>query len=108
MQVRSGSLTGWLQLSRLSLDAGGSAGGIAALNTGRTGTNNIVSASGGRSLDAEDFARATPNPAAVSALSRTMAGEAAARQFAQSGGLKERNISYLREPGAAGASGGSR
>ena len=95
-RVRSGAQTGWLKLSRLSLDSGVSGNEIAALASGRTGSNNIVSASGGRGLDAADLARATPDSAAVSALSP--ASEAAATQFARSGGLKTRKIEYIREP----------
>jgi hypothetical protein len=97
-RVRSGAQTGWLKLSRLSLDSGVSGNEIAALASGRTGSNNIVSASGGRGLDAADLARATPDSAAVSALSRSAASEAAATQFARSGGLKTRKIEYIREP----------
>ena len=97
-QVRSGAQTGWLKLGRLSLDSGGSGREIAALASGRTGSNNVVSASGGRGLDAADLARATPDAAAVSALSRAAASEAVAEQFARSGGLKTRQIGYIREP----------
>lgn len=97
-RVKSGPQTGWLKLSRLSLDSGVSGNEIAALASGRTGSNNVVSASGGRGLDAADFERATPDNAAVSALSRTAASEAAAQQFARSGGLKARKLDYIREP----------
>lgn len=93
-QVRSGATTGWLKLSRLSLDSGGGAGEIAALASGRTGTGNVVSASGGRGLDAADLAGATPDTAAVAALSG--ASESAAAQFAAAGNLKARTIAYLR------------
>lgn len=96
-QIRSGPLTGWLKLTRLSLDTGGSGNEIAALASGRTGSNNVVSASGGRGLDATDFARATPDTASVAALSP--ASESAAEKFAQSGGLKSRQIDYLGTPG---------
>lgn len=97
-QVKSGASTGWLKLNRLSLGGGVSGNDIAALASGRTGSNNVVSASGGRGLDAADLERATPDNEAVSALSRTAASEAAATQFARSGGLKARNIDYIHEP----------
>jgi uncharacterized protein YraI len=93
--VRGGTQTGWLKLDRLSMGGGGSGGDIAALASGRTGSNNVVSASGGRGLDATDFAKATPDPASVSALSRVAASEAAAAQFAASGRLKTRHIDYM-------------
>ncbi|MEO8300543.1 MAG: SH3 domain-containing protein [Rhizomicrobium sp.] len=99
-RVRGGAQTGWLKLGRLSLDSSGSGSEIVALASGRTGSNNVVSASGGRGLDAADFARATPDIAAVSALSRSAASEAAAGQFARSGRLKTRHIDYIREPKA--------
>ena len=95
--VHSGALSGWLKLSRLSVDGGGSGSEIAALASGRTGSNNVVSASGGRGLDAADVARATPDNASVTALSRSAASEAAAEQFAKSGRLKTRHIGYMRE-----------
>jgi len=96
VHVHSGALTGWLKLSRLSVDSGGAGSEIAALASGRTGSNNVVSASGGRGLDATDFARATPDTASVAALTRSAASEAAAVQFASAGGLKTRHIDYMR------------
>lgn len=97
-RVKSGAQTGWLKLSRLSLGSGVSGNDIAALASGRTGSGNVVSASGGRGLDAADFERATPDSAAVAALSRTAASETAAAQFARAGGLKARKIDYIRAP----------
>jgi uncharacterized protein YraI len=102
-RVRSGAQTGWLKLDRLSLDSGMSAGEITALASGRTGSNNLVSASGGRGLDAADLARAMPDAAAVSTLSA--ASEAAAAQFAKTGGLKTRRIDYIAKPKPASSSG---
>ena len=93
--VKNGSQTGWLKLSRLSLDSGGSGSDIAAVASGRPGSNNVVSASGGRGLDATDLATAAPNNAAVSALTGTAASESAAQQFAASGKLKTRDLGYL-------------
>ena len=95
-RVKGSSLTGWLKLSRLSLDSGGSGNAIIALASGRTGSGNVVSASGGRGLDAADLARATPDTAAVAALSRSAASEASAEKFAASGRLTTRSIAYLR------------
>jgi hypothetical protein len=96
--VKSGGATGWLKLSRLSLDSGGSGNDIAALASGRTGSGNVVNASGGRGLDATDFAKATPDNAAVAALSRTAASESAAAQFAAAGKLQTRHIDYMSAP----------
>jgi len=95
-QVRGGASTGWLKLSRLSLDSGGSGNEIVALASGRTGTGNVVSASGGRGLDAADLANAAPDTAAVAALARSAASEASAAQFAAAGRLKTRSVAYLR------------
>lgn len=98
-QVKGGPLTGWLKLGRLSLDGGGGSGAdIAALASGRTGSGNLVNASGGRGLDATDFARATPDTAAVTALSRSAASEAQAANFAAAGKLKTRQMSYVSAP----------
>jgi hypothetical protein len=107
-RVRGGSLTGWLKLSRLSLDGGGSGSEIVALASGRTGSGNVVSASGGRGLDAADLARATPDTAAVTALSRSAVSEAAAEKFARSGGLKTRRIDYMSKPKSASGARGRR
>ena len=93
-QVRGGGAAGWLKLTHLSLDSGGGVGDIAALASGRTGTGNVVSASGGRGLDAADLASATPDTAAVAALPTT--SESAAAQFAADGRLKTRSLAYLR------------
>lgn len=98
--VHGGAQNGWLKLDRLSMASGDSGSEIVALASGRTGSNNVVSASGGRGLDAADFARATPDPASVSALSRSAASEAAAEQFARSGRLQTRRIDYIRQPKA--------
>jgi hypothetical protein len=95
-QVKGGALTGWLKLGRLSLDGGGGSGSdIAALASGRTGSGNVVNASGGRGLDATDFARATPDTAAVAALAHSAASEAQAAQFAAAGKLKTRQMAYV-------------
>lgn len=104
VRVRSGTQTGWLKLDRLSMDAGVSAREIAALASGRTGSNNVVSASGGRGLNAADLSRAAPDSAAVSALSRPAVSETAVEQFARTGGLKTRHINYMPSPKTAGNS----
>ena len=101
-RVRSGIQTGWLKLDRLSLDNSTPGSEIAALASGRTGANTVVSASGGRGLDAADLAHATPDTAAVAALSHAAASEAAAEQFAKAGRLKTRSIAYLSAPKSAG------
>lgn len=106
-RVRSGAQSGWLKLDHLSFDSGVSGSEIAALASGRTGSNNVVSASGGRGLDAAELARATPDTAAVSALSRTAASEAAAEQFAKTGQLKTRHIAYMSKPKSGGDTGRS-
>ena len=95
-QIRGGGATGWLKLSRLSLDNGSAAGDIAALTSGRTGSGNVVSASGGRGLDAADLSSATPDTAAVAALSGSAASESAAAQFAAAGKLQTRSLAYMR------------
>ena len=46
----------------------------------------------------QQFERATPDSAAVAALSGSAASEAAATKFARSGGLKTRKIDYIRAP----------
>lgn len=94
-QVRGGAVTGWLKLSRLSLGSG-SGNDIVALASGRTGSGNVVSASGGRGLDAADLSSATPDTAAVAALAGSAASETAAAQFAAAGKLNARSVAYVR------------
>ena len=53
-KIRIGDATGWLKLSSITLDQGGSGASsgstLSGLASGRTGSGNIVSASGSRSL----------------------------------------------------------
>jgi hypothetical protein len=99
--VRAGRASGWVKLNQLSLGSGG-AGEIAALASGRTGSRNVVSASGGRGLDAQDFAQARPDPEAVAGLARFAVSEADAARFGAAGGLSTRRIDYVKAPTEGG------
>jgi hypothetical protein len=99
VKIQTVSAHGWLKLSQISLSSDATGRDIAALATGRTGTGNVVSASGGRGLDnGEDIAKATPNPAAVAQVAKLAVSPSAAEAYAQAGHLKPRRLGYTPPP----------
>jgi Bacterial SH3 domain len=101
VRIQGSSATGWTKMSAVSLAGSTTGRDVAALATGRTGSGNVVSASGGRGLDnGEDLATATPAPAAVTGLARYAATQAAAEAFARAGHLQSRTLAYPPAPAA--------
>ena len=99
VKVQAGTTQGWLKLSQISLSKDSTGRDIAALATGRTGSGNVVSASGGRGLDnGDDIARATPNPAAVAQVAKFAVTASAAEAYAQAGRLRVRRVAYVPAP----------
>ena len=66
--------------------------------TGRSGSQGIVATTGIRGLSAEELKSAKPNPQAVQALEAHSASDDAARTFAHSAGLKEKDVAFLNKP----------
>jgi len=100
-KVKADRATGWAKLSGLNLDAGSSGGSgnpaalLGGLASGRTGSGNIVSASGTRGLSAEELATAKPDMNAVEQVKRQAVAAGVAANYAQSAGLGTRQIDYL-------------
>jgi len=95
VRIQGASAAGWVKMSAVSLAGSTTGRDVAALATGRTGSGNIVSASGGRGLDkGDDLATATPDPAAVTGLARYAATPGAAAAFARAGHLQARTLAY--------------
>jgi hypothetical protein len=102
-RISSGNVSGWLKLSSLSLEPSGTASAapsLAGLASGRTGSGNIVSTAGTRGLSAEDLRSAQPDMNAVASVkAMSVSGDAASR-YAQDGGLKTRQLTYVSASGA--------
>ena len=103
VKLKVGNATGWAKLSALNLDQGGSGAGSAGsllggLASGRTGSGNIVSSAGTRGLSAEELKAAKPDMEAVVQVKRQAAAAPAANSYAQTVGLKLRQIEYLPAP----------
>ena len=92
VKIKSGETTGWTKLSNLKADSSGSLG---LPETGRTGGGNIVSTSGVRGLDGGDLVNAKPDPAEFDKFKLQLAGKRQGDEFASSGGLSTRKISYI-------------
>lgn len=103
-RVKADRATGWTKLSGLNLDAGSSGGSgnpaaaLGGLASGRTGSGNIVSASGTRGLSAEELTAAKPDMNAVEQVKRQAVAAGVAANYAQSAGLRVRQIDYLPPP----------
>jgi hypothetical protein len=103
VKLKAGNATGWAKLSALNLDQGSSGAGSAGsvlggLASGRTGSGNIVSSAGTRGLSAEELKAAKPDMEAVAQVKRQAAAVPAATSYAQTAGLKLRQIEYLPAP----------
>jgi len=103
MRISGKGKTGWAKLFQVRTGTGPEAQksgeGLAILRnigeTGRSGSQGIVATTGIRGLSAEDLKTAKPNPQAVAAMDAYRANDNTARQYAQSAGLKEKNIPFL-------------
>ncbi len=103
MRISGKGKTGWAKLFQVRTGTGPEAQksgeGLAILRnigeTGRSGSQGIVATTGIRGLSAEDLKTAKPNPQAVSAMDAYRANDSTARQYAQSAGLKEKNVPFL-------------
>jgi hypothetical protein len=84
-EVELGDKTGWVQLGKLSL--AGTSGGSVALDTGRTGTGNIVSTSSARGLSAKDLLNGKPDSQAVAKLDGFFVDPDAVGKFRSEGGI---------------------
>ncbi len=117
--------TGWVHMFDLGPQSGAAANsnnsaagglrGLGGLFGGNSGsTTTATSTVGIRGLDAEDIAKAQPNPAAVGRVEGMLVNADQARQFASSASLQARDVPAMAQPalpsggsGAGNRSGGS-
>lgn len=115
--------TGWVHMFDLGPQSGAAAAsnntatgglrGLGGLFGGNSGTTTTATSTVGiRGLDAEDIAKAQPNPAAVGRVEGMRVNADQARQFASSASLQARDVPAMAQPalpsgGAGSRSGGS-
>lgn len=100
VQASAGAARGWLRVTDLSFAQAGGAVGLAGLDSGRLGKNNIVSTSAARGLSVAGLQQAKPDFAAVAALTSLSTQPAALQSFRAAGALREVSLAPL----AAGSS----
>lgn len=99
VQVKADNTVGWLRISdvRFSDSAAGRTN-LNALDSGRTGKNNIVSVSAARGLSSKDLTDATPDFSAVQSLASLNRDVELLKRFRDEGGLREYSIAPLAPP----------
>ncbi len=113
--------TGWVHMFDLGPQSGAAAAsnntatgglrGLGGLFGGNSGTTTTATSTVGiRGLDAEDIAKAQPNPAAVGRAEGLRVNAEQARQFASSASLHARDVPAMAQPAvpSGGSSSGSR
>ena len=115
-QVRTpNGQVGWVHMFDLQKPSGTSAStppaGAGLMRTltqagkSASGSTTATTLVGVRGLEAEDIAKASPNPAAVTQAEKLQASTDQARQFASVAKLKSREVDELPEPPASGDAG---
>ena len=99
-----GGAEGWVRMLQLRYSAGGEAkqgdSGVAQLlNVARTGTSGTQVTTGVRGLDADQLAKAQPNPGELAKMTGYAAGADSAAGFAAQGALQPRRVDYPKEGG---------
>ena len=111
--------TGWVHMFDLGPQSGAAAAsnntatgglrGLGGLFGGNSGTTTTATSTVGiRGLDAEDIAKAQPNPAAVGRVEGMRVNADQARQFASSASLQARDVPALAQPAQPSGGSGSR
>lgn len=112
--------TGWVHMFDLGPQSGAAAAsnntatgglrGLGGLFGGNSGANTTTATStvGIRGLDAEDIAKAQPNPAAVGKVEGMRVNADQARQFASSASLQARDVPAMAQPALPSGGSGSR
>lgn len=103
LRISTKGQTGWVKLHQVRAGEGPEAKksgeGLAILKnvgkTGRSGSQGIVATTGIRGLSAEELKSAKPNPKAVEAMDASRASDSAAREYARSAGLKDKDVPFL-------------
>jgi len=111
--------TGWVHMFDLGPQSGAAAAsnntatgglrGLGGLFGGNSGTTTTATSTVGiRGLDAEDIAKAQPNPAAVGRVEGMRVNADQARQFASSASLQARDVPAMAQPALPSGGSGSR
>lgn len=106
LRVKAPKASGWVRLLSVKRGTSGKpneAAGVLGIASGRAGTGQVVSTTGVRGLNEEELKAAQFNEEEVARLESYTATAEQARQFASSGGLKERRLDYLPKPGKQGS-----
>lgn len=85
VEIDAGGKIGWVKLGQLNLAAAN--GGAVAIETGRTGTGNIVSTSAARGLSAKDLLEGKPDLKGLSKLESLSLEAGAVEVFRTEGGI---------------------
>lgn len=85
VEIDAGGKIGWVKLGQLNLAA--SNGGAVAIETGRTGTGNIVSTSAARGLSAKDLLEGKPDLKGLTKLESLSLEAGAVEVFRTEGGI---------------------
>jgi hypothetical protein len=112
-QIRHAGKTGWVRILSVRkggasrTDAGAEVAGALAIGTTRYDPNRVTATAGLRGLNEEELRAARYDPAQLQRLDGYAVGAPEARQFANSGGLQARSVTYLPAPsGSAGSDAG--
>ncbi len=102
LKVESAGKTGWVRMSKIRKGkvatkptAGGEAKGVLNLASGRSGTGNVVSATGVRGLNEEELKEAKFSASEVEKLESFSVSEQKATRFAQAGKLVARELEFI-------------
>jgi hypothetical protein len=97
MKIKSGSATGWVKMTGVATDAaaGQGAGSLSSLASGRSGSGNIVSASGTRGLSEAEL-RGRRRAEAVKQVKKLAVSSTDSAQFATDGHLQTRKLDYVK------------
>lgn len=83
LRVEVNGRSGWIKASGITFSEG--SGGPTAIDTGRLGTNNIVSTSAARGLSAKDLLNGTPRMDEVGKMAQYVADASALQSFVSQG-----------------------
>ena len=100
-KIKSGTNTGWVKISSISLDStnsGGVGSTIAGLASGRLGSGNVVSAAGTRGLSAEELKSSKPDTGALARVKKFAVTASDSSSFAKRGNLEDRQVPYIGTP----------
>jgi uncharacterized protein YgiM (DUF1202 family) len=98
VRINSGGVAGWVKMTGVAADApaGQGPGSLSGLASGRSGSGNIVSASGTRGLSEAELKAARPDAEAVKQVRTLAVTSNDSAQFASEGRLQVRKLDYVK------------